>query len=250
MPKMSKSMVGHKSARREFIIPPETANLMNTSSLFLLPAFACLVPAASDTRWQPTDIAPISRELIRDVMAIRPGSTIGELRQKFRQIGEERFLGEGRFAYRANSYIQMDVTYEVPRNKGKPLRYMPLDTDRILSVSHPYLSETWVRMGPPHTLNADLKKQLAELKEIRTVRPGMTRKELEQIFQLPEGLTGVTDSYYQYRKNGCIFIQVFFDLQRDENGRFSYGEDDKIIEVSKPMLSDRERIHGLRIRTE
>lgn len=218
--------------------------------IFILPMCAWSAPAVPDTHWQPCNIAPISRELIQDIMTIRSGSTIGELRQKFRQIGGERFLGEGRFACRANSYIQMDVTYEVPRNKGKPLRYMPLDTDRILSVSYPYLSETWVRMGPPHTLNADLKKQLAELKEIRTVRPGMTRKELEQIFQLPEGLTGVTDSYYQYRKNRHVFIHVFFDLQRDENGRFSYGEDDKIIEVSKPMLSDRERIHGLRIRTE
>lgn len=218
---------------------------MNMNLLFFLPVFVGQALAAPDARRQPADIAPISSELIGDIKTIGPGSTIGELRRKFQRVGAIISLGEGRFAYRNNHYIQIDVTYELPMKDGKLLRYMPLDTDRILSVSHPYLSETWVRMNPPHTLNADLKKQLEQLKEIQSVKPGMTRGELEKIFGLPEGMSSPADAFYQYRKDDHIFMHVFFDLESDAEGRLTHGDDDKIIEVSKPMLSDRTRIDGL-----
>jgi hypothetical protein len=74
------------------------------------------------------------------------------------------------------------------------------------------------------------------LKEIQTIKPGMTRRDLLKLFVAEGGLGGSAHpTTYLYRD--CVYIKIDVEFQpAQQTGRKS--PDDKITEVSRPYLGN------------
>jgi hypothetical protein len=84
--------------------------------------------------------------------------------------------------------------------------------------------------------DSDHAKWVADsLKEMQTIKPGMTRAQLLQIFTTEGGVSSRTQHHYVYRKCGLMKVEVTFSpvgspQRLDEDPR------DKIKTISKPYL--------------
>ena len=77
------------------------------------------------------------------------------------------------------------------------------------------------------------------LKQIQTIKPGMTRKDLLKFFVAEGGLGGSGHgSTYLYRD--CLYIKVDVEFQpaQQTGGRVRESPDDKITEISRPYLGN------------
>ena len=77
------------------------------------------------------------------------------------------------------------------------------------------------------------------LKEIQTVKVGMTRRDLLKLFEAEGGLGGSGGSRtYLYRD--CVYIKVDVEFQptQETGGKVREFPDDKIIEISRPYLGN------------
>jgi hypothetical protein len=77
------------------------------------------------------------------------------------------------------------------------------------------------------------------LKEIQTIKVGMTRKDLLRLFVAEGGLGGSGRSRtYLYRD--CIYIKVDVEFQptQQSGGKLRESPDDKIVEISRPYLGN------------
>ncbi len=84
----------------------------------------------------------------------------------------------------------------------------------------------------------DHNKWLADsLVEIRTVKAGMTRAELLQVFTTEGGLRSPSKGTYTYRKSPHIKVDVEFETARDPNQRPVESTDDRITSISRPYLA-------------
>src|SRR4030095_1736468 len=74
------------------------------------------------------------------------------------------------------------------------------------------------------------------LKEIETIKPGMTRADLLKVFREEGGLSTRTQRQYVYRE--CPYIKVAVEFERVGNTEASYPENgkDKIVKISRPFL--------------
>lgn len=79
---------------------------------------------------------------------------------------------------------------------------------------------------------------LAEsLKEMETVKVGMTRADLLKVFEGEGGLSVPERRRYVYRKCPYIKVDVEFELAGGRGGiRSVEGPADKIVKISKPFL--------------
>lgn len=73
------------------------------------------------------------------------------------------------------------------------------------------------------------------LREIETVKAGMTRADLLKLFGEEGGLSTRTQRTYVYRECSYIKVDVKFEPVADGN-RNRENPDDKIVEISKPYL--------------
>ena len=91
------------------------------------------------------------------------------------------------------------------------------------------------RAAPLPTLSEHEKWILQVIREIDTIKPGMTRRDLAKLFTLEGGLSTRTQRTYCYRE--CGFIKVSVHFRPVENvGSMRESEDDVITEVSLPYL--------------
>ncbi len=76
------------------------------------------------------------------------------------------------------------------------------------------------------------------LADFQTVKPGMTRLEVERQFPMDGGMHGMALVPYTHPSCRMFKIDVEFECQHDkaDMGRLVKGPDDKVIRVSKPYL--------------
>lgn len=73
------------------------------------------------------------------------------------------------------------------------------------------------------------------LRTIQTVRPGMTRRDVERLFIPDGGLSSGAPSIYVFRE--CLFIKVQVDFRPTlKNGVWGGSADDVIVKISRPYL--------------
>lgn len=71
------------------------------------------------------------------------------------------------------------------------------------------------------------------MKEMQTIKVGMTRRDLLRVFTTEGGLSTPASRQYVYRKCPYFKVQVEFELS---DGKTTESPDDKIINLSKPYL--------------
>jgi hypothetical protein len=74
------------------------------------------------------------------------------------------------------------------------------------------------------------------LKEIETVKVGMTRADLQRVFKEEGGLSTRTWRRYVYRDCPYIKVDVEFEPVGEPQNRTSQDPGDKITKISKPFL--------------
>ena len=73
------------------------------------------------------------------------------------------------------------------------------------------------------------------LKDMQTIRVGMTRKDLLTIFTTEGGISSPRSRQYVYKKCPYFKVQVEFEVSQSGD-RLVESPDDKIIKISKPYL--------------
>jgi hypothetical protein len=80
-------------------------------------------------------------------------------------------------------------------------------------------------------------KWLAEcLREIQTIKPGITREELLKVFRGEGGLSSPTTQRFAHRNCPYIKVDVKFDAVRAPDGKLKESPKDKVTTISKPFL--------------
>ena len=74
------------------------------------------------------------------------------------------------------------------------------------------------------------------LKEIETVKVGMTRSDLLRVFQEEGGISTRTSRRYVYRDCKYIKVDVEFEPVGEPENKATQSPRDKIIKISKPFL--------------
>src|ERR1700759_3275828 len=73
------------------------------------------------------------------------------------------------------------------------------------------------------------------LKEMQTVKVGMSREELLKVFEGEGGLSTRNHRTYVYRE--CPYIKVDVDFETVDDSPFEQDKRDKIVKISKPYLA-------------
>jgi hypothetical protein len=74
------------------------------------------------------------------------------------------------------------------------------------------------------------------LKEIESVKPGMTRLDLLRVFKEEGGISTRTSRRYIYRDCPYIKVDVQFEPVGEPENKLNQSPRDKIIKISKPFL--------------
>jgi hypothetical protein len=76
----------------------------------------------------------------------------------------------------------------------------------------------------------------ASMREMGTIRPGMTRRMLKTVFRGEGGISTRTHRLYVYR--GCPYfkVEVTFAPVGEPDHPYSESDDDQIVTISKPFL--------------
>lgn len=74
------------------------------------------------------------------------------------------------------------------------------------------------------------------LKEIESIKVGMTRVDLLKVFKEEGGISTRTWRRYAYRDCPYIKVDVEFEPVAEPEDKLSQGPKDKIIKISKPFL--------------
>jgi hypothetical protein len=72
------------------------------------------------------------------------------------------------------------------------------------------------------------------MRTIHTIKPGMTRGDLEKVFVHEGGLS--TRSHQKYVYKGCPYIKVDVDLAPSDEDRWTEKPEDKVVGISRPYL--------------
>ncbi len=75
----------------------------------------------------------------------------------------------------------------------------------------------------------------ANLPELESIKPGMTRKELLRVFREEGGISTRLQRRYVYRRCGYVKVEVEFSAAGPPNQQ-GEGQDDLITKISKPFL--------------
>jgi hypothetical protein len=73
------------------------------------------------------------------------------------------------------------------------------------------------------------------LKDMQTIKVGMTRKDLLTVFTTEGGISSPRSRQYVYKKCPYFKVQVEFELSQPGD-RLTESPDDRIIKISKPYL--------------
>lgn len=94
------------------------------------------------------------------------------------------------------------------------------------------------RASGPRSVPTDCAWIQTALKEIRSVKVGMTRSQLETIFTPEGGMSTRRLRRYTYRSCQFIKVEVRFQAIQHPNDKEKEFPDDKIIEISKPYIQN------------
>jgi hypothetical protein len=75
---------------------------------------------------------------------------------------------------------------------------------------------------------------IASLKEIQTIKVGMSRGDLLKVFITEGGLSTPQQRRYVYRD--CPYIKVDVEFASTEEGQPVERQEDRIVKISKPFL--------------
>jgi hypothetical protein len=74
------------------------------------------------------------------------------------------------------------------------------------------------------------------IKDFQSIKPGMTRSQVEKLLRHDGGLMQATQ--WRYRHPDCDYfkIDVDYSVKRDSSGQLLDSANDKVVAVSKPYL--------------
>ena len=76
------------------------------------------------------------------------------------------------------------------------------------------------------------------LKDFQSIKPGMTRHEVENKFTMDGGLQMVSRVRFSHPTCAYFMIDVEFETKRDpaDQNRAIWGKDDRVTKISKPYI--------------
>lgn len=74
------------------------------------------------------------------------------------------------------------------------------------------------------------------LKDMESIRSGMTREELLRVFTTEGGISSPSERRYVYKSCPLFKVQVEFQTRTSTGGQAIESPDDVIIKISKPFL--------------
>jgi hypothetical protein len=169
---------------------------------------------------------------------------------KYRHTAASYYLvAEGRDGYRAVfAWAELDpsfmdkAVYVVSKRDGKPLP----DNDGPFELVVPgeKRNARWVRQLTvlrlePNTTPYDSEQARwirEHLPELESIKVGMTRKDLLNVFMEEGGISTRTWERYVYRKCIHVKVDVQFAPVGEPTGFFRVNPDDRITSISKPYL--------------
>ncbi|MGI8670249.1 MAG: hypothetical protein ACR2J3_10460 [Aridibacter sp.] len=80
-------------------------------------------------------------ESLKEISKIKTGMTRKDLLENFNEDGGISAIRQGRFVYKKCSYIKIDITFELAKDKQNKLT-RTID-DEILNISKPYLEHPY-----------------------------------------------------------------------------------------------------------
>ena len=99
-----------------------------------------------------------------------------------------------------------------------------------------FVSATAILPSKSRAANEHTEWIARSLKEIESVKPGMTRLDLLRVFKEEGGLSTRTARRYVYRDCPYIKVDVEFEPIGEPENKLSQSPRDKIIKISKPFL--------------
>ncbi len=75
------------------------------------------------------------------------------------------------------------------------------------------------------------------LLDVNAIKPGITRRQLEEHFHLA-GFNAASESAYYHNQILFVTIRVWFRTKRDESGRVGFSPNDVVLRVSKAYISN------------
>jgi hypothetical protein len=132
--------------------------------------------------------------------------------------------------------VQSEVFVELDVAAGACPLYGPPNTNMIdcwhgKLVSAPLvLGDEWARAG-----DNDQARWIVEvLRSIQTIKVGMTRQELRQVFTTEGGISYVGGRRYVHRQ--CAYIKVDVEFARTHEGQWNELPTDRVTKISRPFL--------------
>lgn len=180
-------------------------------------------------------------EAIEHIQAIQPGSTRTELLQWFQPSADVGSRFRHRFEYREsrdNALFYVDVEFKRDPTRIPNDLDLDLQLDLITRISAPFV--TTVQQAPQQQVDETWVDEA--LRRIRTIKPGMTREQMYQVFRGQGGLSSPVQETLVSRD--CPYFQVTFEFEavgrppRDADGRITFpgSAQDVIIHSSAPYL--------------
>lgn len=74
------------------------------------------------------------------------------------------------------------------------------------------------------------------IENLRKIQVGATRKTLLELFRPAEGFSTPFEGTFQYRACHRIFVHAQFQVEANTQGEVGFGDNDKIVRLSKPYL--------------
>ena len=76
------------------------------------------------------------------------------------------------------------------------------------------------------------------LRDFESIKPGMTRGEIQKKFPMDGGVQGVSPGRFAHPECGYFKVAVEFDFKRNEKdqGRAIFSPEDKATKISKPYI--------------
>jgi hypothetical protein len=134
--------------------------------------------------------------------------------------------------------LEIPDNVEVVANTHEAGKANPEDAPRIQAIEQFIADHRKKAAAQSANVNDHLAWVEQCLKDFASLKPGMTRKEVESKFPQDGGLQTVSPVRYTHPACPCFKIDVEFDFKRDQadQGRAITGADDKVTRVSRPYL--------------
>jgi hypothetical protein len=173
---------------------------------------------------------------LKDMLTIKEGMTREQLLEVFATEGGLSSPSGQTFVYPDCPYMKVDVTFETERAPEGHAVTSP--TDKIKIISRPYLA--W-SVGDQLSVEGEqqaLVRWVEQcLSDMLTIKEGMTRGQLLEVFATEGGLSSPSGQTFVYPDCPYMKVDVTFETERAPEGHTVSSPTDKVKTISRPYLA-------------